>query len=436
MGVANEPPSSVTCGATFSRCGRRRIERRESRQNRVLIGELTNIRAIEFEDTPVVYRWLNDPAVMAGWGDDAAVVSRAVVGRRVGAWIDAEEKLGRPVAFIIEDLERRAIGLIVGDPSDDEGRKLRLSLLIGSPDDWGQGFGRDALDTWLDAAFESWNVRRVWLEVEEGNDRAERLYRSAGFRHEATLRKARFRNGNRFDVLRLAMNATDRTTDAMPENSSKAQDLMEPFDVLTSAGEPTGVSKPRWQVHRDGDWHRAIHLWIFGIDGSGAYLDFQRRGMEKDTWPGFLDATVAGHIRAGETMVDALRESDEEVGIQVAVDEVIQTGARYSVNEGTPGRIDHEIQDLLLLRRDRPLGEYRPNPDEVDAIVRLRLDDAIALLSAGVPRATGQLLRSGNDVIEPIDVESGQFIPSLDRYFLRVAVAARRALAGDTPIVV
>jgi RimJ/RimL family protein N-acetyltransferase/isopentenyldiphosphate isomerase len=403
----------------------------------VLIGELTNIRAIEFEDTPVVYRWLNDPAVMAGWGNDVAVVSRAVVGRRVGAWIDAEEKLGRPVAFVIEDLERRAMGLIVGDPSDSEGRKLRLSLLIGSPDDWGQGFGKDALDTWLDAAFDNWNVLRVWLEVEEGNERAERLYRSTGFRHEATLRKARFRNGDRFDVLRYALNASDRSeVGAMPENSSKAQDLTEPFDVVTSAGEPTGISKPRWQVHRDGDWHRAIHLWIFGIDDSGAYLDFQRRGLEKDTWPGFLDATVAGHIRAGETMVEALRESDEEVGIHVALAEVIQAGARYSVNEEIPGRIDHEIQDLLLLRRDRPLGEYRPNRDEVDAIVRLHLDDAIALLAGDATRASGRLLRAEDDATEPIEVESGQFIPSVDRYFLRVAVAARRALAGDTPIVV
>jgi RimJ/RimL family protein N-acetyltransferase/isopentenyldiphosphate isomerase len=402
----------------------------------VLIGELTNIRAIEFEDTLVVSRWLNDPAVMAGWGSDVSTVSRAVVGRRVGAWIDAEERLGRPVAFIVEDLEHRAIGLIVGDPEDSEGREIRLSLLIGSPDDWGQGFGRDALETWLDAAFDGWNVRRVWLEVEEGNERAERLYRSAGFQHEATLRKARFRNGGRFDVLRYALNAPDRAAGSMPENTSKAQDLTEPFDVVTSAGEPTGIVKPRWQVHRDGDWHRAIHLWIFGIDDAGAYLDFQRRGLEKDTWPGFLDATVAGHIRAGETLVEALRESDEEVGIQVALGDVIRAGARYSVNEEVPGRIDHEIQDLLLLRRDRALDEYRPNPDEVDAIVRLRLDDAIALLAGEMQRASGRMMRADDTAIAPFAVEAGQFIPSVDRYFLRVAVAARRSLAGEQPIVV
>ncbi|MGH2549848.1 MAG: GNAT family N-acetyltransferase, partial [Thermomicrobiales bacterium] len=144
----------------------------------MILGELTNLRAIEFEDASLLYQWMNDPAVMAGWGNDAAVVSRVVVGRRISAWIDAEEKLGRPVAFIIEELEGQAIGLVIADPSDDEGRKLRLSLLIGSQDDWGKGYGRDALETIVDAAFESWNVHRLWLEVEEGNERAERLYQS------------------------------------------------------------------------------------------------------------------------------------------------------------------------------------------------------------------------------------------------------------------
>jgi 8-oxo-dGTP pyrophosphatase MutT (NUDIX family) len=158
--------------------------------------------------------------------------------------------------------------------------------------------------------------------------------------------------------------------------------------------------------------------------------------LEKDTWPGYLDATVAGHIRAGETAVGALRESDEEVGIQVTLNDVIQAGIRYSINDGVPGRIDHEIQDLLLLRRDRPLDEYRPNPDEVDAIVRLRLGDVIDLLSGDLRVASGQLLRANGGNPEVIEVESGQFIPSIDRYFLRVTIAAKRALAGDHPIVI
>jgi hypothetical protein len=37
---------------------------------------------------------------------------------------------------------------------------------------------------------------------------------------------------------------------------------IEHFDVLTPDGTPTGVSKPRSDVHRDGDWHACVHIWV------------------------------------------------------------------------------------------------------------------------------------------------------------------------------
>ena len=42
------------------------------------------------------------------------------------------------------------------------------------------------------------------------------------------------------------------------------------LDVITANGKPTGRVKPRAEVHRDGDWHRAIHVWVAGVDGRGA----------------------------------------------------------------------------------------------------------------------------------------------------------------------
>jgi hypothetical protein len=32
------------------------------------------------------------------------------------------------------------------------------------------------------------------------------------------------------------------------------------FDILDSDGRPTGVTKRRGDVHRDGDWHGALHI--------------------------------------------------------------------------------------------------------------------------------------------------------------------------------
>ena len=398
-------------------------------------GELVNLRAVDLDDSPVVHRWLNNPAVMDGWGDAAATVSRSGVTRKIVRWLEDEEQLGRPVGFIIERLDDEPVGMLLGVPSERDERTVQLSLLIGSVDQWGQGLGGDALDAWLQAAFDEWNLRRVWLEVEAGNERAERLYRSAGFEREARLRDARYRHGRFEDVLRFGL--TNTMWDAMhrPQEAPKAQDPGELFDVVTAEGEPTGIVKPRWQVHRDGDWHRSIHLWIYGIDGGVAYLDFQRRGMEKDTFPGRLDATVAGHLGAGESVHDALREVNEEAGITISEVDTVEAGVRISANEGNGRAIDRELQQLFLVRRDEPLTSYRPNPDEVAAIIRIALDDAIALLNGDTPEAAG-ISFDASGMLERVLVDRNQFIPSVDRYFLRVALAARRSLAGEIPVVV
>lgn len=39
------------------------------------------------------------------------------------------------------------------------------------------------------------------------------------------------------------------------------------FDVLDSNGHKTGRIKLRSEVHRDGDWHRAVNIWI--VNGGG-----------------------------------------------------------------------------------------------------------------------------------------------------------------------
>src|SRR5687767_2706683 len=98
----------------------------------------------------------------------------------------------------------------------------------------------------------------------------------------------------------------------------EAQDPRELFDVVTADGRPTGRTKARAEVHRDGDWHRSLHVWVAGIGEDGEpFLTFQRRGFGKDTWPGLLDATVGGHYRAGEGLTEALREVEEEIGLRV-----------------------------------------------------------------------------------------------------------------------
>jgi isopentenyldiphosphate isomerase len=207
------------------------------------------------------------------------------------------------------------------------------------------------------------------------------------------------------------------------------------FDVLDGAGNPTGRAKRRADVHRDGDWHRALHCWVLDESEARPHLLFQRRGAHKDTWPSRLDVTVGGHYTCGETLADVLREIEEEIGCAARLDDLIPLGVRISVNEREDGIRDREIQDVFLWRSGRSLSEYRPQPVEVTALVRVALDDALALLSGRTASIPATSLTPDGGLGEAA-VSAGELIPSLDRYFYRVAVAADLAVRGYPYLVV
>ncbi|KAA3478669.1 nudix hydrolase 3 isoform X1 [Gossypium australe] len=94
------------------------------------------------------------------------------------------------------------------------------------------------------------------------------------------------------------------------------------LDVLTKTGTPnffgtqSGLELKvfKGDVHRDGDYHKAVHVWIFAE--STQELLLQKRADCKDSWPGLWDISSAGHISAGDSsLITAQRELQEELGV-------------------------------------------------------------------------------------------------------------------------
>jgi len=212
---------------------------------------------------------------------------------------------------------------------------------------------------------------------------------------------------------------------------SQAQDPNELFDVTNYIGEATGRQKRRADVHRDGDWHRAIHIWVIGQDDGVGFVLMQRRSLAKDTSPGKLDPTVGGHLGAGETWREGLREAEEEIGLSITERDVVFLGGRRGINEGDPGVVDREIQDVFFVRNDAPLATYRPNPVELDGLARIQIDDALELLAGNQDLVTIEMLDAATGTLRQLTVAREAFGVQLDRYVYRVAIAARQFLAGE-----
>ena len=153
----------------------------------------------------------------------------------------------------------------------------------------------------------------------------------------------------------------------------------ERFDLLNSAGEPTGETKPRREVHRDGDWHRSFHLWIVK---DNEYVLLQRRAKTKDLEPDKADVTVGGHYRAGETLIDVVREVEEEVGLFVR-SEALHHLATQKAERVYVNAVDREFQEVYVLKNDQPLDHYYLDCAEVSVLYELHIDKALALYRDG-----------------------------------------------------
>lgn len=149
---------------------------------------------------------------------------------------------------------------------------------------------------------------------------------------------------------------------------------MEYIDILTAEGKPTGESKSKEQIHIDGDWHRAAHVWI--INSKDEVL-MQRRAKTKINYPDMWDISVAGHISTGESsLVSALREIEEEIGIIVSGHELEFIGELTSEsiqNDGT--YINKEYNDIYLIRKDIELSEMKKQDEEVDGLIYISIDE-------------------------------------------------------------
>ena len=71
-------------------------------------------------------------------------------------------------------------------------------------------------------------------------------------------------------------------------------------------------------VHRDGDLHRTVHMWVVRKrEDGGIDVLLQKRSKDKDSYPGCYDISSAGHVQAGDEFENAaLRELEEELGIK------------------------------------------------------------------------------------------------------------------------
>jgi RimJ/RimL family protein N-acetyltransferase len=160
----------------------------------------------------LVHLTAENPEVMAGyfsrWNLDSGFVRlldtdppRLLSEKKWKEWLEKElEKESSGEAhFAIRTLDgEKLIGFIgLFDLFMQHGDTL-VAIALGDRENWGQGYGTDAMRIMLRYAFQELNLRRVGLIVFEYNPRAIRSYQKAGFVPEGQVREVMLRDGMRW----------------------------------------------------------------------------------------------------------------------------------------------------------------------------------------------------------------------------------------------
>ncbi len=117
-------------------------------------------------------------------------------------WIEKEQENPNSFHFGIRNVETGALlGFCELDEIEWNHRACMLGIGLGDPEDWGKGYGRDAMEVLLRFGFHELNLHRIGLAVFSYNARAVALYESLGFVREGTVRERLSRDGKAHDML-------------------------------------------------------------------------------------------------------------------------------------------------------------------------------------------------------------------------------------------
>lgn len=130
------------------------------------------------------------------------------------------------------------------------------------------------------------------------------------------------------------------------------------IDIVDESDNVTG-SKMKSDAHKDGDRHRAAHVWIV----KGSKIMLQKRSASKEFFPDRFDVPCAGHVKSGENYTDAaVRELKEELNIAADKNDLVCIDERKQVSVvKEKNLISREILKVFLLEHNSPDINFNRN---------------------------------------------------------------------------
>jgi UDP-4-amino-4,6-dideoxy-N-acetyl-beta-L-altrosamine N-acetyltransferase len=158
-------------------------------------GALVTLRPLESADLPILAHWRNAAF-------DWLFGSRYVAQSGQAEWFRAYQADPTQMMFTVQ-VEGQAVGCVGLADIDRDHDRAEIGRLMIDIKSQSHGYGTDAVRVLCDYAFVDLGLHRLYLYVLASNEAAIRLYHTAGFSCEGTLREHVWKHGGFRDVLAM-----------------------------------------------------------------------------------------------------------------------------------------------------------------------------------------------------------------------------------------
>lgn len=159
------------------------------------------LRPMEYGDTDRIVKWRNSERVRSRF-----IYRKPFTVEGHCRWIETMIDTGKAVQFMIcEKNGMRPVGSVYFRDIDKEKKEAEYGIFLGEDDALGKGYGTEAASLAVKHAFFQMGLERLILRVFVDNEAAVRSYRRAGFTEERTLKDVECSDGERKDMLLMAL---------------------------------------------------------------------------------------------------------------------------------------------------------------------------------------------------------------------------------------
>ena len=165
-------------------------------------GKNVRLGPLKKEYVPQYVKWFNDPEML-----QYLMMIKPMTLENEEQWYENAIRNQNAVYFailLIVDGKEYLIGNCAVK-IDWKNKLGHLGITIGEKDQWGKGYGTEAMQLLINYCFQTLNMHKVELNVYDFNTRAIKSYTKIGFKEEGRGRKSHYINGKYVDFIAMGI---------------------------------------------------------------------------------------------------------------------------------------------------------------------------------------------------------------------------------------